>query len=66
MKNLFGYALEQGGVGIVKADSLSEAKQKVVDAYSRHSGDEFTEEVTVFELAEPFNDAPDVIEVCDY
>ena len=62
---IWRYSLEQGGLGIVFAESESEASKKVRDAYSAHSGgDEFTEEITVSKIENGwFNDNPDVIEI---
>ena len=59
------YDIEQGGYGVVIADSIGEATTKVTKAYQNHSGDEFTETVTITQLCQPFDDAPDVIEVGD-
>lgn len=61
----YRYEIEQGGIGVVKANSKVEAKQKVIDAYTKHSTDGFTEEVYIHDIEQPFEDAPDVIEVYD-
>ena len=64
--NYWCYVLEQGGVGIVRANNSDEAKQKVKDAYTKHSDDPFTEEISIYEIYQkPFDDAPDVIEICE-
>lgn len=64
--NYWCYVLEQDGVGIVRANNLDEARQKVKDAYTKHSDDPFTEEINIYEIYQkPFDDAPDVIEICE-
>lgn len=61
------YYLEDGGVGIVKADSSDEAERKVREAYAKHSGNngEFTEQIGIYEFdgSNWFEDSPDVFEV---
>lgn len=64
--NYWYYILEEGGCGIVKADSSEEAEQKVRDAYTKHSDDLFTEEISIYEIYQkPYGDAPDIIEICE-
>ena len=61
------YLLEEGGAGIVKADSSEEAEQKVRDAYTKHSDDPFTEEIKIYEIYQkPYDDAPDVMEIYEW
>ena len=69
MNNTYIYTLEQGGVGIVMADSKEEAKEKVREAYEKHCDPEFCENIKVYGLSELKNrwfiDTPDVIEISD-
>lgn len=64
---IWRYSLEQGGLGIVFAESESEASKKVRDAYSAHSGgDKFTEEIAIKKIENGwFDDNPDVFEIDD-
>lgn len=66
-KVIWIYQLEQGGFGIVYAESAMEAINKVSAAYSDHYGSgEFTESIKVEKLEGGyFSDHPDVIEVGD-
>lgn len=62
------YEWETGGKGIVKADSYEEAEKKVRESYAKHSGgyDNSAEELYIYEIwMKPFDDAPDVIEICE-
>lgn len=62
----YRYEIEQGGLGVVWAQSKEDARQQVIEAYRKHSGEDgFTEEVKIFEIDQPFDDAPDVIELLD-
>lgn len=65
--NYWFYKLEDGGAGIVKAETEEVAKEKIKDAYEKHSYSDFSEEIEVFSIDQvPFDDAPDVIEICEY
>lgn len=66
-KVIWTYQLEQGGFGIVFAESAMEAINKVSAAYNDHyGGGEFTESIKVEKLEGGyFSDHPDVIEVGD-
>lgn len=64
---LYGYNTDyySGGKGIVIADNENDAKQKIRSAYLKHgySENELTE-LEVWKIAEePFEDAPDVLEI---
>lgn len=63
----YHYILEEGGCGIVAAESSEEAERKVREAYEKHSGDDgFSEAISIYEISQvPFPDATDVIEICD-
>ena len=58
------YRWEDGGIGIVKADSPAEAEQKVRDAYAKHGCGETSEKIHVYaNTMSYFQDAPDVLEI---
>ena len=60
----FLYKLEQGGGGIVRADSPTDAVRKVREAYRKHSSADFTEGISVYDIYQvPFDDCPDVLEI---
>ena len=55
-----------GGKGIVKADSSEEAERKVRESYKKHGYEDTSEEVYIYEIwQKPFEDSPDVIEICE-
>lgn len=59
------YEWEDGGKGIVKADSSKEAERKVRESYKKHGYRDTSEEVCICEIwQKPFEDSPDVIEIC--
>ena len=61
------YVLEEGGTGIVRAESSEEAERKVREAYTKHGSDPFTEEITIYEIYQkPYDDAPDVLEIYEW
>ena len=62
---IWKYSIEQGGLGIVFAESKADAQEKVRAAYNAHSGgDKFTEEITISEIENGwFYDHPDVFEI---
>ena len=61
------YKLENGGAGIVKAESASAAEEKVKEAYKKHGLNDFSENIEIYEIyQEPFKDEPDVIEIYEY
>lgn len=66
--NLYAYRIEELAVGIVKANSYEDAREKVKAAYLEHS-DEYDPERDCIELKEItendswFSDNPDVVEV---
>ena len=63
--NYWCYILEEGGAGIVKAESSEEAERKVREAYTKHGYyNPFTEEIRIYEIYQkPYDDAPDVLEI---
>ena len=65
--NYFCYAIEDGGLGIVKANSPEEAEQKVRDGYNKHGYLSDSTQIKIYDIyQEPFDDAPDVIEIYEY
>lgn len=65
--NYWFYVLEEGGSGIVRAESSEEAERKVREAYTKHSADPFTEEIKIYEIYQkPYDDAPDVLEIYEW
>mgnify|MGYP003225678812 CR=1 FL=1 len=66
--NLYAYRTEELAVGIVKAESYEDAREKIKAAYLKHN-DCFDLERDFIELKEIseddswFNDHPDVVEV---
>ena len=61
------YVLEEGGAGIVRAESSEEAERKVREAYTKHCDDPFTEEIKIYEIYQkPYDDAPDVLEIYEW
>lgn len=66
--NLYAYRIEELAVGIVKAESYEDAREKVKTAYLKHN-DCFDHERDFIELKEIaendswFSDNPDVVEV---
>ena len=70
IKRLYGYSVYSLATGIVLADSIEEAREKVKAAYKTHCN-EFnpeTEWITTWKLDENscFEDHPDVLEVVDF
>lgn len=64
--NYWCYILEEGGIGIVRAESSEEAERKVREAYTKHTTSPFTEEIKIYEIYQkPYDDAPDVLEICE-
>lgn len=66
--NLYAYRIEKLAVGIVKAESYEDAREKVKAAYLKHNDcfDLETDFIELKEVAENdsyFSDHPDVIEV---
>ena len=60
------YEWEDGGKGIVKANSSEEAEHKVRESYKKHGYENTSEEVYIYEIwQKPFEDSPDVIEICE-
>ena len=68
--NLYAYRIEELAVGIVKAKSYEDAREKVKAAYLKHN-DCFDSEIDFIELKKIvkndswFSDHPDVIELDD-
>lgn len=65
---LWYYTLEDGGTGIVIADSPEEAEEKVRAAYSKHGGYEDgnldSVKINIWEIYQKhFDDAPNVLEI---
>lgn len=70
IKRLYGYSVQDLATGIVLADSVEEAREKVKAAYKAHSN-EFnieTDWVAIWKLDENswFKDRPDVLEIMDH
>lgn len=64
--NYWYYEWEDGGKGIVKADSSEEAERKVRESYKKHGYENTSEEVYIYEIwQKPFEDSLDVIEICE-
>ena len=62
--NYFCYVIEDGGLGIVKADNPEEAEQKVREGYKKHGSLSDNTKVEIYDIyQEPFDDVPDVIEI---
>jgi hypothetical protein len=66
--NLYIYRIVETAVGIVKADSEIEAREKVRAAYSCHYGNEYAPEMDTIDIKKITNDSwfsdhPDVIEI---
>ena len=65
--NLYAYRIEELAVGIVKAESYEDAREKVKAAYLKHNDcfDLERDVVEIKEIAEDswFSDNPDVVEV---
>ena len=65
--NYFCYVIEDGGMGIVKADNPEDAERKVRDGYTKHSSLSKSTEISIYDIYQtPFDDAPDVIEIYEY
>lgn len=70
IEGLYGYRIEHLAIGIVKAKSYDDAREKVKIAYLKHSN-EYNPECDFIELKEIaendswFSDNPDVIEIDD-
>lgn len=68
--NLYAYRIEELAVGMVKAESYEDAREKVKAAYLKHN-DCFDSEIDFIELKKIvkndswFSDNPDVIEIDD-
>jgi len=66
--NLYAYRIEELAVGIVKAESYEDAREKVKAAYLKHNDcfDSERDFIELKEIAEDdswFSDNPDVVEV---
>ncbi len=66
--NLYAYRIEELAVGIVRAESYEDAREKVKAAYLKHNDcfDLERDVVEINEIAEDdswFSDNPDVIEI---
>lgn len=65
--HIFTYSLSDGGFGIVLASDEEDAREKVRVAYQKHGGYEDKKmdgvEITITVPEEPFEDAPDVMEL---
>lgn len=70
IKRLYGYSVQDLATGIVLADSVEEAREKVKAAYKAHCNgfNVETDWVEVWKLDENswFEDHPEVLEVMDY
>lgn len=70
IEELYAYRIEHLAIGIVKATSYDDAREKVKAAYLKHSN-EYNPEYDFIELKEIaendtwFSDNPDVIEIDD-
>lgn len=68
--NLYAYRIDELAVGMVKAESYEDAREKVKAAYLKHN-DRFDSEIDFIELKKIvendswFSDNPNVIEVDD-
>ena len=67
--NLYAYRIDELAVGIVKAESYEEAREKVKAAYLKHNneydpGRDFVELKKISD-GDWFSDHPDVVEVDD-
>lgn len=63
---LFQYKLDDGGSGIVIAETMEDAEKKVIEAYKKHGGeDDYTPTVYLWEFMDGhyFEDCPDVLEL---
>lgn len=68
--NLYAYRIEELAVGMVKAESYEDAREKVKAAYLKHndcfnSESDFIELKKIVENDSWFSDHPDVIEIDD-
>ena len=67
--NLYAYRIEELAVGMVKAESYEDAREKVKEAYLKHndfdSERDFIELKKIVENDSWFSDHPDVIEIDD-
>ena len=66
--NLYAYRIEELAIGIVKAESYEDAREKVKAAYLKHNDcfDSERDFIEIKEIAEDdswFSDNPDVVEV---
>ena len=66
--NLYAYRIEELAVGIVRAESHEEAREKVKAAYLKHNDcyDPERDVIEIKEIAEDdswFSDNPDVVEI---
>ena len=70
VRNLYGYTIDELATGIVRADSIEDAREKVKVAYKAHSDcyDEQRDNISVWKLDENswFEDNPDVIEIMEH
>lgn len=66
-KGYFSYRIEDGGIGIVKAENKAEAEKKVRKAYNTHSylSDDACVDISNIEDAW-FEDEPDIIEIAEF
>ena len=70
IEGLYGYRIEHLAIGIVKAKSYDDAREKVKTAYLKHSNEynpecDFIELKGISENDTWFSDNPDVIEIDD-
>lgn len=68
--NLYAYRIDELAVGIVKAESYEDAREKVKAAYLKHNNEynserDFVELKKISENGSWFSDNPDVIEIDD-
>ena len=68
--NLYAYRIDELAVGIVKAESYEDAREKVKTVYLKHNNEydperDFVELKKISENDSWFSDNPDVIEIDD-
>lgn len=68
--NLYAYRIDELAVGIVKAESYDDAREKVKAAYLKHNNEynperDFVELKQISKNNSWFSDNPDVIEIDD-
>ena len=64
--NYFYYEIDDGGKGIVAADSAEEAELKVRSAYKKHGGLDDLTPVRIYDSFSWFKDEVDVIEIAEW